>query len=115
MIHEKFAPIGASFGDAYPVNLNELQLVFTLLPPDDAFDVIYSNDQTNVYRRFSDVTAGLIHEYNLFFFAELIDQDQYLATCGTIRTSDPHKVFEYEKVGKRILYNAIRQHWNVRF
>lgn len=44
-----------------------------------------------------------------------IDTDRYIITCGEITTANLKKVPEYEKTGKRKLYNAIKRLWKVRF
>jgi len=108
-------PIGASFGDAYSVNKIELDAVIDLVTPAEAFDLIYHNDEVNVYRIFTQTASKPLLAFNLTFIGELIDKDSFLVTSGTIRTTDYIREQEYEKAGKRILYNAIRQQWKVRF
>ena len=107
--------LGAYFGEAYQVNNVELEAVISLVTPAEVFDLIFHNEIVNVYRIFSQTGFSKIKEFNLTFIAELINKDAYLVTSGTIRTGEYLKEPEYEKVGKRILYNATKQLWNVKY
>lgn len=115
MIDKKAPPIGASFGEAYCVGKTELEAVIDLVTPAEAFDLIYHNDEVNIYRIFTQTASEPLLVFNLTFVGELIDRDKYLITSGTIRTTEYVREQEYEKIGKRILYNAIKQQWSVRF
>lgn len=105
-------PLGASFGDAYDVNRVELEAVIELISPYEAFDIIFHNEEVDVYRVFTQTDRGTIKSFNLTFIAERIGYDEFLVTSGTIRTTEYVKEQEYEKVGKRILYKATKQRWN---
>ena len=115
MIDVQKAPIGASFGEVYAVSNEELEAVIDLVTPAEAFDLIFHNNDVNVYRIFSQVTSKHILEFNLTYIAELIDKDTFLVTSGIIRTTEYIRVPEYEKIGKRILYNATKQRWNIHY
>ena len=103
------------FGDAYTVNSIELAAVIDLITPSEVFDVIYTNDDVIIYRIFAQTRTKPPMEFNVTFIGERSDKESWLITSGIIRTGEYLKELEYEKVGKRILYNAIRQHWNVCF
>ena len=115
MLNKTISNSNVFFGDAYLADSDVLAAVLDLVTPSEIFDVIYSNDDVIIYRVFTQTRTKPPMEFNVTFIGERSDQESWLITSGIIRTGEYLKELEYEKVGKRILYNAIRQHWNIRF
>ena len=115
MLNKKKTMAGAFFGDAYKADSKTLAAVLELITPSEVFDAIYMSDQINVYRIFSQTKTSRPMEFNITFIGELADESEWIITSGTICTNRYIEEIDLEKIGKRILYNAIRQHWNIRF
>lgn len=115
MLNKSTSTTNVFFGDAYHADNTVLAAVIDLITPAEVFDVIFVNDEVVIYRMFTQTKFKSPMEFNVTFIGELVDKDSWLITSGVIRTAKYLKEPEYEKIGKRILYNAIRQHWNVRF
>lgn len=115
MLNKSTSDTNVFFGDAYTVNSIELAAVVDLITPSEVFDVIYSNDDVVIYRVFTQTKVKPPMEFNVTFIGERSGKESWMITSGIIRAGEYLKELEYEKIGKRILYNAIRQHWNVRF
>lgn len=109
-------PFGASFCEPYLLSRTEVARTLRILNNYESFDIIYASDDFSVFRAFQQTLRQPMMAFNLTFIAENNnDTDCYLITDGTIRTSSYVKEQEYEKVGKRLLYRAMIEHWNAKF
>lgn len=109
-------PFGASFCDPYLVSQMEIERILKILNNYESFDIIYGSDDFSVFRAFQQTLRKPMMAFNVSFIAENNnDTDYYLITDGTIRTSSYVKEQEYEKVGKRLLYRAMKERWEAKF
>lgn len=109
-------PFGASFCDPYLVSQMEIKRILKILNNYESFDIIYGSDDFSVFRAFQQTLRKPMMAFNVSFIAENnSDTDYYLITDGTIRTSSYVKEQEYEKIGKRLLYRAMKERWKAKF
>ena len=109
-------PFGASFCNPYLASDMEIRRILQTLNNYESFDIIYASDDFSVFRAFQQTLRKPMMAFNVSFVAENNnDTEYYLVTDGTIRTSSYLKEQEYEKVGKRLLYRAMIEHWNAKF
>lgn len=107
--------LGASFDDAFECNSDQLVWVINAFGEPHFADVLYHSDQVTVTRFFTQTGVGRIRTFNAMYIAQLEGTHRFIVVCGTIKTSKINKVQEYETVGKRMLYNATKELWNIRY
>ena len=106
---------GGFFEEAYECTPPKLDRVMNAFGEPHNIDDIYHNGVVTVTRMFTQVATGRIVEYNVMYMAQLEGTDRHIVTCGKIRTSRLDKVPEYEKIGKRKLYNKTKELWNITY
>lgn len=103
------------FETAYECDYPRLERILNAFGEPQSSDIIYVNSDVVVTRFFTQTGFGRLKRYHLMFLAQQIDGDRYIVTCGDIKTGRSDQVFEHEKAGKRILYEAIKEHWQTQF
>lgn len=106
---------GAGFEDAYECTHPKIDRIFNAFGEPHAADTIFSNNRIKISRFLLQTGVGMVRSYKIMFLANLIGTADFIVTCGTITTSRDDKIAEYEKVGKRKLYKAIQEFWNIQF
>lgn len=106
---------GGFFEEAYECTPPKFDKILNAFGEPHNIDVIYHNDQVTVTRMFTQTQTGRTFAYNAMYVAQLEGTDRYIVTTGTIRSSRLDKVPEYEKVGKRKLYNKTKELWNITY
>lgn len=115
MIQSIPTAFGCEFEEAYECTSPKVDRIMNAFGTPHEASVIYSNDQIDIFRYVIQTQTGRICGFKIMYAATRTGTDRYIITCGEITTANLKKVPEYEKTGKRKLYNAIKRLWKVRF
>ena len=106
---------GVEFEDAYECTHPKIDRILNAFGRPHRADCIFQNEQIEIYRFLTQTGTGSVFSFNIMYSANLKGTQKYIVCCGSIQSCRPDKIPEYEAVGKRKLYNAIRSTWKIRF
>lgn len=106
---------GASFEDAYECTHPKVDKIINAFGEPHSADVLYASSEIEIFRFLQQTEIGMVRSFKIMYAAQLVGTERYIITCGSIRTSNPEKFPEYEKVGKRKLYKATKELWNIQY
>lgn len=106
---------GAHFEDAYECTHPQIDRILNAFGEPHSANVIHQDNRIKISRLLTQTGIGILRSYKIMFIANLTGTIRFIITCGSITTCQDDKIPEYEKIGKRKLYKAICQFWNIQF
>lgn len=103
------------FEEAYECDYPRLERILNAFGEPQSSDIIYVNHDVVISRFFTQTGFGRRKTYHIMFIAQQIDGEKYIVTCGDIKTGHPENVMENEKIGKRLLHDAMLKLWQTEF
>lgn len=103
------------FENAYECTHPKIDRILNAFGRPHRADCIFQNEQVEIYRFLTQTGIGSAFSFNVMYSANLKDTQKYIVCCGHIQSCRADKIPEYETIGKRKLYNAIRRFWKIQF
>lgn len=106
---------GVEFENAYECTHPKVDKILNAFGEPHSADMLFENEQIKIDRLLIQTGVGMVRSYKIMYIAQLVGTEKFIITCGTVRIANPSKMIEYEKIGKRKLYRATRQIWNIQY
>lgn len=113
-MNPQFRPI-CGFQPAFEADATGLGVITSDAVEADEFELIYHNEEVDVYYIQTQRTHGKVKLFDVKFIGDLIGYEEWLVVQGLIAVNRIDQLQAQYRVGKKMLVKAMQDIWGVEF